>query len=75
MKCPVNRIASGSQGTPGVEGIRLEAGAEYLIPKGTVHAAEVVAGTRTIHAFGGAPGEPSDQTCAFLIALARLDGF
>lgn len=37
----------------GGERIPLQAGAEYLIPKGTVHGAEVVAGTRTIHAFGG----------------------
>ena len=33
--------------------IPLEAGAECFIPKGTVHGGEVVAGTRTIHAFGG----------------------
>jgi mannose-6-phosphate isomerase-like protein (cupin superfamily) len=35
------------------ERIPLEPGAEYLIPRGTVHAAEVRAGTRTIHALGG----------------------
>lgn len=33
--------------------ISLIAGQEYVIPKGTPHAAEFVAGTRTIHAFGG----------------------
>ena len=33
--------------------IVLEAGAEYFIPKGTVQGGEVIAGTRTIHAFGG----------------------
>lgn len=101
MKNPVNRIASSSQHTAGVEGyvydgadgsqmafwtcretaksskhvhdydeymvvvdgcytlliegqrISLEPGQEYLIPKGVTHGGEVVAGTRTIHAFGG----------------------
>ena len=33
--------------------ISLNAGEEYYIPRGTPHAGEVVAGTRTIHAFGG----------------------
>ena len=33
--------------------IRINAGEEYLIARGVVHAGEVVAGTRTIHAFGG----------------------
>ena len=33
--------------------IPVRAGEEYLIPKGLAHAGEVVAGTRTIHAFGG----------------------
>jgi len=33
--------------------IPLEAGEEYVIPRGMVHGGEVVAGTRTIHAFGG----------------------
>jgi mannose-6-phosphate isomerase-like protein (cupin superfamily) len=38
-----------------VDGSRLEltAGEECFIPRGTPHSAEVVAGTRTIHAFGG----------------------
>jgi quercetin dioxygenase-like cupin family protein len=31
----------------------LNAGQEYLIPRGLEHSGEVVAGTRTIHAFGG----------------------
>jgi mannose-6-phosphate isomerase-like protein (cupin superfamily) len=33
--------------------IQLKPGDEYLIPKGTPHSSEVVAGTRTIHVFGG----------------------
>ena len=33
--------------------ILLNPGDEYLIPKGTTHAGRVLAGTRTIHAFGG----------------------
>jgi len=33
--------------------IRVKAGEEYFIPQGVVHSGEVVAGTRTIHAFGG----------------------
>src|SRR5882757_5582469 len=99
MKCPVNRIETTSQSTPGVEGyvfdgaegsqmafwtcyetassnahvhdydeymlvvqgcytliiagktIPVKAGEEYFIPRGVSHAGEVVAGTRTIHAF------------------------
>jgi quercetin dioxygenase-like cupin family protein len=31
----------------------ISAGQEYYIPKGVAHAGEFVAGTRTIHAFGG----------------------
>ena len=101
MKSPANRIATGDQATPGVEGyvfdgadgsqmafwtcsetasssahthdfdeymivvegtytliidgrsIPLHAGHEYVIPKGTPHGGEVIAGTRTIHLFGG----------------------
>ena|SRR5437868_3403269 len=101
MKQMRNRIATGSQSTPGVEGyvfdgvdgsqmafwtcreaapskahthdydeymivvegcytlfidskkISLRAGDEYFIPRGVEHAGEVVARTRTIHAFGG----------------------
>jgi mannose-6-phosphate isomerase-like protein (cupin superfamily) len=33
--------------------IPIKAGDEYFIPKGVTHGGEVVAGTRTIHAFGG----------------------
>ena len=101
MKNPANRIATGDQATPGVEGyvfdgadgsqmafwtchenaaslahvhdydeyftvvqrcytlivdgrrIPVKAGEEYFIPRGVLHGGEVVAGTRTIHAFGG----------------------
>jgi quercetin dioxygenase-like cupin family protein len=35
------------------EEIRIAAGQEYLIPKGTKIAGRVTAGTRTVHAFGG----------------------
>lgn len=41
----------------GGERIALEAGEEYFIPKGVWHGGEVVAGTRTIHAFGGRRAE------------------
>lgn len=33
--------------------IALHAGDEYCIAQGVLHAGEVLAGTRTIHAFGG----------------------
>ena len=33
--------------------ISISAGMEYFIPRGIPHAGEVLAGTRTIHAFGG----------------------
>jgi len=33
--------------------IPVNPGEEYFIPRGTPHAGAVVAGTRTIHAFGG----------------------
>ena len=33
--------------------IPLTSGQEYVIPRGVVHGGEVVAGTRTIHVFGG----------------------
>ena len=38
-----------------IEGQRIpiQAGQEYLIPKGVQHSGEPAAGTRTIHAFGG----------------------
>jgi mannose-6-phosphate isomerase-like protein (cupin superfamily) len=35
------------------ERIPVKAGEEYLIPRGVEHSGEVLAGTRTIHAFGG----------------------
>ena len=35
------------------ERIAVRAGEEYFIPRGVAHGGEVVAGTRTIHAFGG----------------------
>jgi quercetin dioxygenase-like cupin family protein len=101
MRNSVNRIRSGQQGTPGVEGyvfdgadgsqmafwtcqetaassahvhefdeymlvvqgcytliiegerIPVKAGQEFVIPRGVKHSGEVVAGTRTIHWFGG----------------------
>lgn len=33
--------------------IPVKAGQEYVIPRGVWHSGEVLAGTRTIHAFGG----------------------
>lgn len=33
--------------------ILIKAGDEYLIPRGVHHGGEVMAGTRTIHVFGG----------------------
>ena len=41
----------------GGERIPVNAGQEYFIPKGTWHGGEPVAGTRTIHAFGGRRAE------------------
>jgi mannose-6-phosphate isomerase-like protein (cupin superfamily) len=35
------------------ERIPVRAGEEYFIPRGVEHGGEVLAGTRTIHAFGG----------------------
>ena len=35
------------------ERIPVNAGQEYVIPRGVQHSGEVIAGTRTIHAFGG----------------------
>jgi mannose-6-phosphate isomerase-like protein (cupin superfamily) len=35
------------------ERMPVKAGEEFLIPRGVTHSGEVVAGTRTIHAFGG----------------------
>ena len=38
-----------------IEGKRIavKTGEEYFLPRGVVHSGEVLAGTRTIHAFGG----------------------
>jgi mannose-6-phosphate isomerase-like protein (cupin superfamily) len=33
--------------------VPVKAGEEYFIPRGVLHSGEVLAGTRTIHAFGG----------------------
>ena len=33
--------------------IPVRAGEEYFIPRGVLHSGEVLAGTRTVHAFGG----------------------
>jgi mannose-6-phosphate isomerase-like protein (cupin superfamily) len=33
--------------------VRINAGEEYFIPRGVPHSGKVLAGTRTIHAFGG----------------------
>jgi mannose-6-phosphate isomerase-like protein (cupin superfamily) len=41
--------------------IALKAGDEYFIPKGLPHGGEVMAGTRTIHAFGGRRAERGNQ--------------
>jgi quercetin dioxygenase-like cupin family protein len=35
------------------ERIPVKAGQEHFIPRGVAHSGEVLAGTRTIHAFGG----------------------
>jgi quercetin dioxygenase-like cupin family protein len=43
--------------TVGGRRIPIKAGEEYFIPKGVSHGGEVVAGTRTIHAFGGRRAE------------------
>jgi len=112
MKHAVNRIATSSQATPGVEGylfdgvdgsqmafwtcretaasaphvhefdeymlvvegcymlhiegekIPVQAGEEYFIPRGLRHGGEVMAGTRTIHAFGGKRAERATSLAA-----------
>jgi quercetin dioxygenase-like cupin family protein len=40
--------------------IAVKAGQEYFIPRGVQHAGEVIAGTRTIHAFGGHRADRSE---------------
>lgn len=42
--------------------IPVRAGEEYVIPRGVLHGGEVVAGTRTIHAFGGRRAERAQQS-------------
>jgi len=44
--------------------IPVRAGEEYFIPRGIRHSGEVVAGTRTIHAFGGRRAERASPTSA-----------
>jgi quercetin dioxygenase-like cupin family protein len=41
--------------------IPVKAGEEYFIPKGILHGGETIAGTRTIHAFGGRRAERAHQ--------------
>jgi mannose-6-phosphate isomerase-like protein (cupin superfamily) len=41
--------------------VPVRAGEEYFIPRGLWHGGEVVAGTRTIHAFGGQRAQRSHQ--------------
>ncbi|MGB9464955.1 MAG: cupin domain-containing protein [Candidatus Acidiferrum sp.] len=41
--------------------IPVKAGEEYFIPRGLWHGGEVVAGTRTIHAFGGQRAQRNHQ--------------
>ena len=43
----------------GEERIAVKAGQEYVIPRGVTHGGEIVAGTRTIHAFAGHRADPS----------------
>jgi quercetin dioxygenase-like cupin family protein len=51
--------------------IPLKAGHEYFIPKGVPHGGEVVAGTRTIHAFGGTRATRVQQTVTAEAATKR----
>lgn len=41
--------------------VRIKAGEEYVIPRGTLHGGEVEAGTRTIHCFGGQRAKRAEQ--------------
>ena len=43
------------------ERITLKAGQEYFIPRGVLHSGEVLAETRTIHAFGGHRADRSHE--------------
>ena len=42
--------------------IPVRSGEEYIIPRGILHGGEVVAGTRTIHAFGGRRAERARES-------------
>ncbi len=44
----------------GTESISVRAGEEYFIPKGIAHAGRFIAGTRTIHCFGGKRADRAD---------------
>jgi mannose-6-phosphate isomerase-like protein (cupin superfamily) len=46
------------------EKVAVEAGHECLIPRGVLHGGEVIAGTRTIHAFGGRRANRTSATPA-----------
>lgn len=46
----------------GGEEVRVDAGQEYFIPRGTRIAGRVIAGTRTIHVFGGQRARRQAQT-------------
>ena len=52
------------------ERIPITAGMEYLIPADTPHAGQVVAGTRTIHAFGGHRADRGLGWCGALVVPA-----
>jgi len=46
------------------ERIPLKAGEEYFIPRGVRHGGEVLAGTRTIHAFAGHRADREHHTAS-----------
>ncbi len=48
----------------GGERIPVRAGEEYFIRRGVPHAGEVVAGTRTVHCFGGRRAVRASDGCA-----------
>ena len=56
----------------GGERIAVKAGEGYLIRGGVAHSGEVVAGTRTIHAFGG-PKLIESGTCAVATDVRNFD--
>jgi mannose-6-phosphate isomerase-like protein (cupin superfamily) len=45
------------------ERIPVKTGEEYFIPNGVPHSGEVLAGTRTIHAFGGHRADRTQESC------------